>query len=301
MAKTINGEVQLHAQVDAKEIVITESSVGRDLQLVDEEGFDCLPNSTIFKQLALMGVLDLEKIKTTQRTKIDSLKRRVKKLKKRNSSRSHKLKRLHKVGLSARVESSSVEESLGKDAFKQEGMIDVIDADGDITLVNDVDDLGGEEVFITGQNEDVVEEVVNAAQVSTVATTVTITTKEITLAQSLEALKLQNPRLQAQEQEELFDAEKATLFQQLLEKKRKHFAAKRGEEKRNKPPTKAQQRKIMCTYLKNMEGYELIDLKLKEFDFIQEMFDRAFKRVNTFEDFRTELVKGKEKSARTEL
>ncbi|GKC94455.1 hypothetical protein Tco_1159897 [Tanacetum coccineum] len=57
----------------------------------------------------------------------------------------------------------------------------------------------------------------------------------------------------------------------------------------------------MCTYLKNMEGYKLKDLKLKEFDFIQEMFDRAFKRVNTFEDFRTELVEGKEKRAGTEL
>ncbi|GJU59894.1 hypothetical protein Tco_1237660 [Tanacetum coccineum] len=97
----------------------------------------------------------------------------------------------------------------------------------------------------------------------------------------------------AQEQEELSIEEKATLFQQLLEKKRKHFTAKRVEEKRNKPPTKAQQRKIMCTYLKDMKGYKLKDLKLKEFDFIQEMFDRTFKRVNTFEDFRTELVKGK--------
>ncbi|GJT08441.1 hypothetical protein Tco_0842903 [Tanacetum coccineum] len=108
-------------------------------------------------------------------------------------------------------------------------------------------------------------------------------------------------RMQAQEQEELSIEEKATLFQQLLEKRRKHFAAKRAEEKRNKPPTKAQQRKIMCTYLKNMEGYKLKDLKLKEFDSIQEMFDRAFKRVNTFEDFRTELVEGKEKRVGAEM
>ncbi|GJQ93051.1 hypothetical protein Tco_0004190 [Tanacetum coccineum] len=57
----------------------------------------------------------------------------------------------------------------------------------------------------------------------------------------------------------------------------------------------------MCTYLKNMEGYKLNDLKLKEFDSIQEMYDRAFKRVNTFENFRTELVEGKEKRAGTEL
>ncbi|GJX33752.1 hypothetical protein Tco_0245309 [Tanacetum coccineum] len=51
----------------------------------------------------------------------------------------------------------------------------------------------------------------------------------------------------------------------------------------------------MCTYLKNMEGYKLQDLKLKGFDSIQEMFDRAFKRVNTFEYFKTELVDRLEK------
>ncbi|GKB18216.1 hypothetical protein Tco_0852139 [Tanacetum coccineum] len=50
-----------------------------------------------------------------------------------------------------------------------------------------------------------------------------------------------------------------------------------------------------------MEGYKLKDLKLKVFDYVQEMFDRAFKRVNTFEDIRTELVKGKEKRAGTDL
>ncbi|GJS03493.1 hypothetical protein Tco_0320001 [Tanacetum coccineum] len=57
----------------------------------------------------------------------------------------------------------------------------------------------------------------------------------------------------------------------------------------------------MCTYLKNMEGYKLKYLKSKGFDSIQEMIDRAFKRVNTFEDFRTDLVEGKEKRAGEEL
>ncbi|GJW34466.1 hypothetical protein Tco_0054498 [Tanacetum coccineum] len=176
-------------------------------------------------------------------------------------SRTHKLKRLYKFGLIARVESSGDEESLGEDASKQ-GRINAIDADEEITLVR--------------QNENVVEEVVDAAQVSTGATTVTITTEEITLAQALEALKTSKPkddihakidvdyqlaeRLQAQEQEELSIEEKSILFQQLLEKRRKHFAAKRAEDKRNKPPTKAQQKKII-----------------------------------------TELVEGKEKRARTEL
>nr|GFC34828.1 hypothetical protein [Tanacetum cinerariifolium] len=54
-AKTINGEAQIHAKVDGKKIIITESSVRRDLRLADEEGIDCLPNFTIFEQLALMG------------------------------------------------------------------------------------------------------------------------------------------------------------------------------------------------------------------------------------------------------
>ncbi|GKE10780.1 hypothetical protein Tco_1414331, partial [Tanacetum coccineum] len=39
-AKTVNGEVQLHALVDGKKIIITESIVRRDLQLEDAEGVD---------------------------------------------------------------------------------------------------------------------------------------------------------------------------------------------------------------------------------------------------------------------
>ncbi|GJX44193.1 hypothetical protein Tco_0260869 [Tanacetum coccineum] len=72
-------------------------------------------------------------------------------------------------------------------------------------------------------------------------------------------------RLQVEEQEELTIKEKSKLFQQLLEKRRKHFAAKRVEEWRNKPPIKAQQRSIMTTYLKNMAGWKPKDLKNKSF------------------------------------
>nr|GFA18426.1 hypothetical protein [Tanacetum cinerariifolium] len=157
---------------------------------------------TIRDTITQTRVLDLEKTKTTQCNEIDSLKRRVKKLEKRNGSRTHKLKRLYKVGLSARVESSGDEESLGEDASKQGRRIDVIDADEDITVVNDADNemfdvdiLGGEEMFVTWKNENVVKEVVDAAQVSTTATTVTITTEEITLAQALKALKTSKPKV----------------------------------------------------------------------------------------------------------
>ncbi|GJR70069.1 retrovirus-related pol polyprotein from transposon TNT 1-94 [Tanacetum coccineum] len=101
-------------------------------------------------------------------------------------------------------------------------------------------------------------------------------------------------RLQVEEQEELTIKEKSTLFQQLLAKRRKFFAAKRAKEKRNKPPTKAQQRSIMCTYLKNMAGWKPKDLKTKSFANVQELFDKLMKRVNTFVDMDTELVGGSE-------
>ncbi|GKA43612.1 hypothetical protein Tco_0736336 [Tanacetum coccineum] len=145
------------------------------------------------------------KAKNIQRDKdneIVSLKRRVKRIEKRNRSRTHGLKRLYKVGFSARVQSSGDEESLGEDASKPE-RISAIDADKDITLVNvqddaemfDADDLDGEEMFVAGQNENVVNEVVDAAKVSKAATTVTITTEEITLAQALEAIKTSKPKV----------------------------------------------------------------------------------------------------------
>nr|GEV81108.1 retrotransposon protein, putative, unclassified [Tanacetum cinerariifolium] len=182
LAKTINEEIQLQALVDGKEIIITKSTVRRDLQLEDAEGVDYLPNATIFEQLALMGkprrkvtkvpqpidpmkhvadedvykemddnlvvvpgakkpygilLLRLENTKTTQAFEIDSLKRRVKKLEKKQRSRTHKLKRLYKVGLTARVDSSKDEQSLGEDASKQGRKINNINANEGITLVDE--------------------------------------------------------------------------------------------------------------------------------------------------------------------
>nr|GEX25034.1 hypothetical protein [Tanacetum cinerariifolium] len=211
---------------------------------------------------------------------IDSLKRRVKKLEKRNRSITYKLKRLYKVSLTARVESSRDEESLDEDASKQKRRIDVIDGDDKITLVNDADnEMLNEEAALQLQAEFDEKEILarERAKKEQEANIPLIETWDDIQAK-IDAGHQLAERLQAQEQEELSDAEKAILFQQLLLKRRKHFAAKRAKKKRNKPPTKAQQRKIMCNYLKNMEGYKLKDLKLKEFDRIQKMFDRAFRR-----------------------
>ncbi|GJV07654.1 hypothetical protein Tco_1345310 [Tanacetum coccineum] len=56
----------------------------------------------------------------------------------------------------------------------------------------------------------------------------------------MEANRLLAERLQTREREELTDEEKGKLFMELMEKRRKHFAALRAQEKRNRPPTKAQ-------------------------------------------------------------
>ncbi|GJW42313.1 retrovirus-related pol polyprotein from transposon TNT 1-94 [Tanacetum coccineum] len=57
----------------------------------------------------------------------------------------------------------------------------------------------------------------------------------------------------------------------------------------------------MCTYLKNMEGWKPKSLKNKSFANIQELFEKAMKRVNTFIDYRTELVKESSKKAEIKL
>ncbi|GJT91342.1 putative ribonuclease H-like domain-containing protein [Tanacetum coccineum] len=128
--------------------------------------------------------------------KIASLKRRVKKLERKDRSRTHKLKRLYKVGLIARIESSDEEDLGEEDASKQGRKIEAIDADADITLVNDADKdmfdagiLDGEEVFAAGQDvaakevnkeASVVEEVVQV--VSTADEIVTTASVPVTTA-----------------------------------------------------------------------------------------------------------------------
>ncbi|GJZ76269.1 hypothetical protein Tco_0640734, partial [Tanacetum coccineum] len=141
-------------------------------------------------------------LSSTQANEIASLKKRVNKLGKKRSSRTYKLKRLYKVGLSARVETSRDEEDLGEDVSKQGRRIYDIDADEDITLVNDdneifdVDALAGEEVFVAEQSRIVVEEVVAVIDVaSTIPVSAAIITNvEITLAQALVELKSAKPK-----------------------------------------------------------------------------------------------------------
>ncbi|GKE57447.1 hypothetical protein Tco_1496632 [Tanacetum coccineum] len=68
----------------------------------------------------------------------------------------------------------------------------------------------------------------------------------------------------------------------------------RAEEKRRKPPTKAQKRNLTSTYLKNMGGYKHNQLKSKSYKEIHKLFDNKIRRVNTFIPMDSEVVKSKE-------
>nr|GEU41877.1 hypothetical protein [Tanacetum cinerariifolium] len=71
---------------------------------------------------------------------------------------------------------------------------------------------------------------------------------------TIDAGKQLAEQLQAQKREHLSIEEKSKLLAELIESRRKYFAAKRADEIRNKPPTKGQQKSLMCTYMKNMKG-----------------------------------------------
>ncbi|GJS80046.1 ribonuclease H-like domain-containing protein [Tanacetum coccineum] len=249
-------------------------------------------------------VLDLEEAKTAQAKEIASLKKRVKKLEKRRKSRNSRLKRLRKVGSARRV--TLIDETQGR---------------SDDNLIFDTDVLEEQEV-------EVKKVVTKPKAVTTVATTTTTTVTrpkasgvvvqdpKAELEEEEERLVRQKEeeanialieswdntqakmevafqlaqQLHAEEQEQLSIEEKSRLFVELMDKRKKHFVKLRAKEQRRKPPTKAQKRNTMSTYLKNMAGYKHNQLKTKSFEDIQMLFDKEMKRVNTFIYMNTELV-----------
>ncbi|GJR37879.1 reverse transcriptase domain-containing protein [Tanacetum coccineum] len=102
-------------------------------------------------------VLDLEKAKDAQAKEIAALKKRVQMLERKKKSRTTGLKRLKKVGMSRRVESSEAQESLGdhEDASKQGRSIEDIDVDAEVTLVNETQERQDDDlIFDTGVLDD---------------------------------------------------------------------------------------------------------------------------------------------------
>ncbi|GJX13882.1 hypothetical protein Tco_0205640 [Tanacetum coccineum] len=181
-------------------------------------GKDCLKLNELMELCTTLQqiVLDLETTKTTQANEIASLKRRVKKLERRNKSRTYELKRMYRVGSSRRVESSKDEVNVHTD----EDMFGVNDLDGDEVIVDNGDVVKTaketrsvvEEVIVVIEKAKLVstaKETVNAASTTvstastitvsaathTTTTTAIITDVEITLAQALAELKSVKPKV----------------------------------------------------------------------------------------------------------
>nr|GEX86266.1 hypothetical protein [Tanacetum cinerariifolium] len=98
-------------------------------------------------------------------------------------------------------------------------------------------------------------------------------------ARKLKAKEQEATRL-TREKEEFFEVEKARLLVELIEKRKKHFAALRAQEKRSKPPTKTQMKSQMCTYLRHMGGYKQSHIKGRSFNEIKDLFDKEMRKVD---------------------
>nr|GEV79488.1 hypothetical protein [Tanacetum cinerariifolium] len=221
------------------------------------------PAQTRFKR-----VLALENNKTAQDLEITHLNNRFKRLETKRKSRTPQLKRrLFKV----RIESSA-ENSLGdqEDASKQGRN----DQDEGISFVQEEAEIQGRcghdtknnttSTSITTASINITTDepvtTVNApfttagVSVSTIETSTpptTITTiiedRYLTIAQTLMNWGHHElaERLQAEEQGEMTIKERSKMFVELMNERKKYFARLRVEEKRRKPPTKAQNRNQM--------------------------------------------------------
>ncbi|GJV11670.1 hypothetical protein Tco_1353211 [Tanacetum coccineum] len=55
VVKKNNGQLEIHALIDGRKIMVTEATIRDVLQFNDEGGIECLPNTTIFAELERMG------------------------------------------------------------------------------------------------------------------------------------------------------------------------------------------------------------------------------------------------------
>ncbi|GJX44244.1 hypothetical protein Tco_0260920, partial [Tanacetum coccineum] len=114
-------------------------------------------------------------------------------------------------------------------------------------------------------------------------------------------------RLQVEEREKYTEAEQARMLAELINQRKRYFAAQKAEAKRNKPMTQARQRTYMSNYIKHMGNYKLQQLKRLTFDEIKDLFETTMRRVNTFVPMETkdrigvpELVADSSQAAVTE-
>ncbi|GKD31057.1 hypothetical protein Tco_1241835, partial [Tanacetum coccineum] len=89
-------------------------------------------------------------------------------------------------------------------------------------------------------------------------------------------------RLTHEEQEKYTIKERDTLLSEYFKRRKKQLAAERAEAIRNKPPTRAQIRNMMITYLKHMGKYTHQQLKHNTLEELQNLYQKEQKWINDF-------------------
>ncbi|GJW76690.1 hypothetical protein Tco_0138372 [Tanacetum coccineum] len=182
-------QVFLDKQVEGmskhKKIYVTPSHTKKVFANMKRQGKDFYGRDTpLFLNMIVQAqeqegeVLDLENTKTSQAAEITKLKERFKKLERRNKSRTPGLKRLRKVGRTAKIESS-------KDEDEEVTLIDETQGKNDDNLMFDTRVLDEQEVEV--------EKVDSTAEVTTASATTT-TVDELNLAQTLIEIKAAKPK-----------------------------------------------------------------------------------------------------------
>ncbi|GJZ95026.1 hypothetical protein Tco_0667229 [Tanacetum coccineum] len=95
-------------------------------------------------------------------------------------------------------------------------------------------------------------------------------------------------RLTHKEQEKYTIEERARLLAEFFQRRKKQLAAERAEAIRNKPPTRAQVRNMMITYLKHMGKYTHQQLKHKNFKELQKLYQKEQKWIYDFKPIDSE-------------
>ncbi|GJV80939.1 hypothetical protein Tco_1516809 [Tanacetum coccineum] len=111
----------------------------------------------------------------------------------------------------------------------------------------------------------------------------------------MDADELLAERLQQEEREQFTIEEKSRMLVEMIAERKRFFAAQRAEQIRNKPPTRAQLRNKMVTYLKHMGKYTHNQMKSKSFEEIQKLYEREQKWINDFVPIDSEVVKDSRK------
>nr|GEU53486.1 hypothetical protein [Tanacetum cinerariifolium] len=305
--KNSNDVVRLQALIDRKKVIITEDTIQQALRLDDADGVDCLSNEEIFTKLARMG---FEK----PSTKLTFYKEAVEDAAEDEDDDHETCATLTKKV--ANLEQDKISQDIEITKLKQRvkrGKITELDADEDVTLVDAKKDMNAavqgrlpesqEKVYhldlehakkvVSMHDTDEAEpaeveeviEVVTAAKLMTEVVTTAATT--ITAAQVPKASAPRRRRGDEAFARQLEAELNANInwddvIEQVKTKEKQDNTAIRYQALKRKPITKAQAKKNMMIYLKNMAGFKMDFFKGMTYNDIRPIFEKHYNSIKAF-------------------